>query len=141
MEINCYRDQEVAREHRQLSAATYNLAHTLLARSQSGNLFIPIRAMQYLAILDREELIFLDGVRKCWIDIAWRNFHPQLRHALDEPVSYDAVYYTAEASKIMNRLQRELFLALQQLSGKEPAHDDAKVIKFTGVRKISTEEG
>ncbi len=138
MEINCYRDQEVAREHRQLSAATYNLAHTQLARSQSGNLFIPIRAMQYLAILDREELIFLDGVRKCWIDIAWRNFHPQLRQSLDEPVSYDAVYYTAEASNIMSRLQRELFLALQQLSVKEPAHDDAKVIKFTGIRKIST---
>ncbi len=139
MEINCYRDQEVAREHRQLSAATYNLAHTLLARSQSGNLFIPIRTMQYLAILDMEELIFLDGVRKCWIDIAWRNFHPQMRHALDEPVSYDAVYYTAETSKIMSRLQRELYLALQQLSDKEPAHGDAKVIKFTGVRNTSSE--
>ena len=140
MEINCYRDREVAREHRQLSAATYNLAHTLLTRNQSGNLFIPIRTMQYLAILDREELIFLDGVRKCWIDIAWRNFHPQARLSLDEPVSYVAVYYTAEAVQIMNRLQRELYLALQQLSGKAPAHGDAKVIKFTGVHKTSAED-
>ena len=89
--------------------------------------------MQYLAILDHEELIFLDGVRKCWIDIAWRNFHPQLRQSLDEPVAYDAVYYTTEAAQLMGRLQRELFLALQQLSVKEPAHGDAKVIKFTGV--------
>lgn len=140
MEINCYRDQEVAREHRQLSAATYNLAHTLLAKSQSGNLFIPIRTMQYLAILDREELIFLDGVRKCWIDIAWRSFHPQSRLSLDEPVSYVAVYYSPDAALMMSRLQRELFLALQQLSGKEPTHGDAKVIKFTGVRKASAED-
>ena len=65
VEITCYRDQEVKREPRQLSAATYNLAHSMLARSTTGNLFIPIRAMQYLAILDAEELIYLDGVHKC----------------------------------------------------------------------------
>ena len=125
------------RESRQLPAATYNLAHTLLARSKTGNLFIPIRSMQYLAILDIEELIFLDGPRKCWVDIAWRNFHPQLRNSLEEPVSYDAVYYTTEAAQIMSRLQRELFLALQKLSEKDPVHGDAKVIKFTGVYKSS----
>lgn len=140
MEINCYRNQEVAREHRQLPAITYNLDHTLLARSQPGHLLIPIRSMQYLAILDHEELIFLDGVRKCWIDIAWRNFHRQLRQSLDEPVAYDAVYYTTEAAQLMSRLQRELFLALQQLSGKEPAHGDAKVIKFTGVSNTSVKD-
>ena len=135
MEISCYRDQEVTRELRQLPADTYNLAHTLLARSANGNLFIPIRAMQYLAIMDAEELVFLDGVRKCWIDIAWRNFHPQSRNSLDDPVSYEAVFYTQESVKMMGRLQRELFLALQQLSGKEPLHGDAKVIKFTAQRK------
>lgn len=140
MEITCYREQEVSRESRQLPAVTYNLAVTLLSRSVSGNLFIPIRSMQYLAILDAEELIFLDGPRKCWVDIAWRNFHPQLRHSLDEPVSYEAVYYTVEAANIMARLQRELFLALQQLSGKEPALGNAKVIKFPGVHKVSTGE-
>ena len=136
MEITCYRDQEVAREPRQLSAATYNLAHTMLSRSASGNLFIPIRTMQYLAILDAEELVFLDGVRKCWIDIAWRNFRPQFRSSLDDPVSYDAVYYTPGMVQIMTRLQRELYLALQQLAGKEHTHGMARVIKFTGQRNI-----
>ena len=140
MEINCYRDLEVTREPRQLSAATYNLAHSMLARSATGNLFIPIRAMQYLAILDAEELIFLDGVHKCWIDISWRNFRPQSRNSLEDPVSYDAVYYTPEAIQIMSRLQRELFLALQQLAGKEPAYGSAKVIKFTGQRKIPADK-
>lgn len=138
MEITCYRDQELAREPRQLPAATYNLAHTMLVRSASGNLFIPIRTMQYLAILDAEELIFLDGVRKCWIDIAWRSFQPQSRNSLDEPVHYDAVYYTTGMAEVMPRLQRELYLALQQLAGKEHAHGTARVIKFGGARKIST---
>lgn len=139
MEITCYRDPELKRELRQLPAITYNLAHTLLARSATGNLFIPIRTMQYLAIMDAEELVFLDGERKCWIDIAWRNFHPQSRNSLDEAVSYEAVYYTQESVGMMGRLQRELLLALQQLSGKEPIHGDAKVIKFTAQRKHPTQ--
>jgi len=139
MEITCYRNPEIHCEPRQLPAATYNLAFTLLARSTTGNLFIPIRAMQYLAILDAEELVFLDGARKCWIDIAWRNFHSQSRNSLDEPVSYEAVYYTQESVKMMGRLQRELFLALQQLSGKESVNGSAKVIKFTAQRKHTTQ--
>ncbi len=136
MEITCYRDQELSREPRQLPATTYNLAHIMLGRSATGNLFIPIRTMQYLAILDSEELIFLDGLRKCWIDIAWRSFQPQSRNSLDEPVRYDAVYYTPGMAQIMTRLQRELYLALQQLTGKEHTHGMARVIKFTGQRKI-----
>lgn len=130
MEITCYRDQEVKRELRQLPAATYNLAHTLLARSASGNLFIPIRSMQYLAIMDAEELVFLDGERKCWIDIAWRRFHPQKRTALDEPVEYEAVFYKADVEKLMNRLQAEFPRALQELAKKDTVEGPAKVLKF-----------
>jgi len=130
MEITCYRNQETSRESRQLSAATYNLAMTLLSRSETGHLFIPIRAMQYLAILDTEELIFLDGERKCWIDIAWRKFHPQKRTSLDEPVEYEAVYYSENAEKFMSRLQAELPRALQELAKKDTVDGPAKVLKF-----------
>jgi hypothetical protein len=130
VEITCYRDLEVSVEIRQLPAATYNLAHILLARSPAGNLFIPIRSMQYLAILDAEELVFLDGERKCWIDIAWRKFHPQTRNALDEPVEFEAVYYSATAEKLMSRLQAELPRALQELAKKETPEGSARVLKF-----------
>jgi glycogen debranching enzyme len=130
VEITCYRDQEVKRVQRQLPADTYNLALTLLARSASGNLFIPIRSMQYLAILDAEELVFLDGERKCWIDIAWRKFHPQKRTALDEPVEYEAVFYSVDAEKLMNRLQAEFSHALQELAKKNTVEEPAKVLKF-----------
>lgn len=130
MEITCYRDPEIKREHRQLPADTYNLALTLLARSTSGNLFIPIRSMQYLAILDAEEWVFLDGERKCWIDIAWRNFHPQKRTALDEPVEYEAVYYNIETEKLISRLHAEFPRALQELAKKNSVEGPAKVLKF-----------
>jgi len=130
MEITCYRNPELASEPRQLAAATYNLAFTLLARSTTGNLFVPIRAMQYLAVMDAEELIFLDGERKCWVDIAWRNFHPQQRNSLDDPVPYEAVYYHEQARNIMSRLQVELLKALQMLTQKSHIDGPARVLKF-----------
>ena len=130
MEITCYRDREVACEPRTLPAATYNLAHTLLARSPAGCLFVPIRSMQYLAILDAEEFVFLDGERKCWIDIAWQNFRPQVRTALDEPVPYWAVYYQPDAAQLMARLQVELHRALGGLAAKERFDGAVRVLKF-----------
>ena len=83
MEITCYRDPEISREPRQLSASAYNLAITLWLRCTTRHLFVPIRSMQYMAIIDSEEFVFIDGERKCWIDIAWQNFKPQVRDALD----------------------------------------------------------
>jgi hypothetical protein len=135
MEITCYRDHELAHEAHQLPASIYNLAHTLLERTASGNLFIPIRTMQYLAILDAEELIFLDGARKCWVDIAWRRFHPQARSSLDAPVEYTAVYYTENAEKLMPRLQTALAPALQELAKKTTIDGSAKVLKFPAATK------
>ena len=130
MEITCYRELEIASEPRALPAATYNLAHTLLARSSNGCLFVPIRAMQYLAILDAEEFIFLDGERKCWVDIAWRSFKPQSRTSLDEPVAYQAVYYQTSAASLMSRLQVEFPRALSVLAAKGRSTGSARVLKF-----------
>jgi hypothetical protein len=131
MEITCYRNPELGREARFLPAATYNLAHALWSRTSSGCLFVPIRTMQYLAILDAEELVFLDGTRKCWIDIAWRDFRPQDRTSLNDPVAYHAVYYQAAAADLMPRLQAELPRALNDLAAKGRFDGVARVIKFT----------
>jgi len=130
MEITCYRDPELARESKTLPAATYNLAHTLLARSPEGCLFVPIRSMQYLAILDAEEFVFLDGERKCWIDIAWQHFRPQDRASLNDPVAYEAVYYQASARNLMVRLQGEFSKALNELATKGRIAGPARVLKF-----------
>ncbi len=131
MEITCYRNPESARESRFLPAATYNLAHALLSRSPSGCLFVPVRAMQYLAILDAEEFVFLDGARKCWIDIAWQNFRPQARASLDEPVAYEAIYYQDAAASLMPRLLAELPRALDELAAKGRFDGTARVLKFS----------
>ena len=130
MEITCYRDSEIAREGRHLPGATYNLAITLLARSNSDCLFVPIRSLQYLAILDAEEFVFVDGTSKCRIDIAWRNFRPMERNTLDAPVSYEAVYYLPDTAMLMARLQTEFPSALHSLADKERLAGPARVIRF-----------
>lgn len=130
MEITCYRDPELAREPRFLPAAIYNLAHLLLSRCATDTLFVPIRPMQYLAILDAEEFVFLDGEHKCWVDIAWQNFRPQVRTSLEDPVPYQAVYYRPESEQLMARLQAELPRALNDLAAKGRVAGAARVLKF-----------
>lgn len=133
MEITCYRDPEINRETRYLPATTYNLAITLLSRCATRHLFVPIRSMQYMAIIDHEEFVFIDGERKCWIDIAWQNFKPQARDALDQSVAYEAVYYSENMPSVMTRLQSEFPAALQALVNKTKLDGPARIINFPSV--------
>lgn len=135
MEITCYRDHEVAHEPRALPAATYNLAVVQLARSPSGCLFVPIRSMQYLAILSPDEFMFIDGERKNWIDISWRRFKPQLRTSLQEPVLYEVVYYRPDYVGLMLRLQSEFFPALRSLADKTKPRRPGKVLRFPALKQ------
>ncbi|MCB1935711.1 MAG: hypothetical protein KDF59_07195 [Nitrosomonas sp.] len=130
MEITCYRDEEISRNSRQLPASIYNLAITQLARCEGQPLFVPIRSMQYMAIIDTEEFVFIDGERKCWVDIAWQNFKRHDREALDQPVTYEAVYYRDNSETIMTRLQSEFPLALRALADKTPIKSTTHIIPF-----------
>ncbi|NTV96454.1 MAG: hypothetical protein HGA75_13735 [Thiobacillus sp.] len=129
MEITVFREPALAREERQLPAATYNLAHILLERSP-GALFVPIRPMQFLAIADAEEIVFVDHLEKSWVAVAWRDFRPQARSSLDAPVPYEAVYYRDDGAEIMRRLQGEFPKALAALADKERPDGPARLLKF-----------
>jgi hypothetical protein len=130
MELVCYRNAEFRREPRLLPAVVYNTAHLLLEHSREGVVFVPIRSMQYLAVIDHEEIIFLDSEHKSWVEIAWQNFRPQRRSSLDEPVPYEAVYYNPEAAETMKRLLSEFPPALKVLAAKDAPATGARVIKF-----------
>lgn len=134
MEIICYRGEEHQRQARALPASTYNLARVLLGRSPAGVLFVPIRAMQYLAILDGEEFVFVDGQHKSWIEVAWQRFRPQARSALDDPVPYEAVVYHPDGLNVLGRLMGEFPKALQALAAKERPEGPARLLKFDAGR-------
>ncbi len=123
-----YRPVERARAARTMPAETYNLAHGLLARSTTGSVFVPIRTMQYLAVLDAQEYIFVDRENRRFIDLAWQRLAPQTRTSLQDPVPYEAVYYGAHAEEVMKRLQGAFLQALRDLREREPASGAARVI-------------
>jgi hypothetical protein len=130
MEITCYRNHEVAREPRQLPAPTYNSALLLLEHSKDGVVFVPIRGMQYLAVIDREEIIFLDSEHRSWVAIAWQNFRPQQRTALTDAVPYEAAYYTQAAREAMKRLLAEFPQAVKALAARDTPSTGARIIKL-----------
>ena len=113
-----------------LPAATYNLTRILLAASPTGSVFVPIRPMQYMAVIDAEEIIFIDSQYKRWVELAWRAFRPQERSSLDEPVTYRVVYYTPEGAEIQRRLQAEFHKALVLLQERRPTAGSAHVLPF-----------
>lgn len=104
-----------------LPAATYNLTRILLADSGAGCVFVPIRRMQYLAVVDAQEIIFVDSQYKRWVEVAWQGFRPQARLALDEPVAYQALFYTPGGAETQRRLQAEFHPALALLAARRPA--------------------
>ncbi|MEO1767405.1 hypothetical protein [Thiobacter aerophilum] len=130
MEESFWRDSEIAREPSRLPAATYNLTRILLARSPQACVFVPIRSMQYLAVIDREEIIFVDREGARQIELAWQRFDPHVRESLEDPVPYERVYYQEKARATMKRLPREFHLALEQLARKQVHVGPAKVLKL-----------
>ncbi len=124
-----YRPEIFSSEERTLPAALYNLAKIMIGKSASGHVFVPVRSMQYLAVLDDEEFIFVDGAGNRTIAISWRHFRPRARNSLDDAVPYEAIYYSPEAVSIMGRLQGDFARALEILASRQAKPGEkAKVI-------------
>lgn len=113
-----------------LPAKTYNLTRILLSDSSNGCVFVPIRPMQFMAVIDPEEIIFVDGQYKRWVAVAWRAFRPGDRSSLEDAVAYEAAYYTDEGTELQARLQAEFHKALELLDSRRPAPDHADVLTF-----------
>ncbi|MEN8212909.1 MAG: hypothetical protein ABFR19_00975 [Pseudomonadota bacterium] len=103
-----FRDAELGSEQRSLPAETYNAMHLLFEHSGDPAVFVPIRSMQYLAVIDAEEVIFVDAVaRRRLIELSWCNFSPRSRTSLTDAVPFRFVYYDQRALETMKRLQCE----------------------------------
>ncbi|MFA7387923.1 MAG: hypothetical protein WCZ87_09710 [Thiohalobacteraceae bacterium] len=107
-----YRDVPIEVRPARLPAELYNLTRRLLARGGADCLFVPIRSIQYMAVIDAEEVIFVDREVKRLIELAWRSFRPQARAALTDPVPYEQHLYLDKARATLVNLQGEFLKAL-----------------------------
>lgn len=134
IEETFYRTDELRRQTSAMPGATYNLAHQLVARSPQGCVFVPIRSMQYLAVLDLQEFIFIDSQGDRHIELAWQSFHPQTRTALDEPVPFDLIYYRSQGEATMRWLPGEFYKSMMQLSERQ-SHGTPRAAKIIPLNK------
>lgn len=130
MDISFERGNEIEREARQLPAEHYRKILLSFSRCNSESLFVPIRSMQYLAIIDREEIVFVDGQGPRVIELAWRDFHPGEREDLRAPVSYTCIYYEGKGRTVMARLQSEFLKALELLERRHSTPGSATVTRL-----------
>jgi hypothetical protein len=135
MRLSFERGEEIDRENRQLPAEYYRKILLLFSRGRGSNLFVPIRSMQYLAIVDQEEIVFVDGQGPRTIELAWRDFHPGEREDLRSPVTYTCIYYEDKGRTNMGRLQGEFLKSLDLLEHRQPRSEGAATVTRLGRRQ------
>ncbi len=115
---------EVEREKWMVPANIYNLYHSLQSRSETGNVFVPIRSMQFMAVLDRNEIIFVDSLSYAvsndvggrLILLAWQFDKSHDRDALMDPMPCEVVFYQHKNSDLQLRLISEFRQAMELLN-------------------------
>jgi hypothetical protein len=114
----------------------------MLKRCEYDHSFVPIRSMQYIAVIDDEEIIFIDSFNYAMRDgeggrmimLAWQIDREKERDSLSAPVSIGLIHYAPGIRDLQNRLMVELPKALDLLEqrarehGCEPKHN--KVLAF-----------
>ena len=111
---------EFERKQWSVPADIYNLYRSLLNKSSTGSVFVPIRSMQFLAVLDKNEIIFVDSLAYAVSDkqggriilISWRFSPNHDRSSLTEVVPCDVIFYTRKDATAQLRLATEFKQAM-----------------------------
>jgi hypothetical protein len=118
-----FRPPEVARLASALPADLHQAMQRLLGRSRTGCVFVPIRSMQYIGVIDRAEVVFVDSQAYAYqgeqggrlILVAWQPRPAPERASLAEPVPCDVVFYESGLADVQRRLVGELARAVRDL--------------------------
>ncbi len=130
-----FRPAETARERVNLPAALFNRCLLLLNHAGSRHVFIPIRSMQYQAIIDESEIIFVDnqgyavseGQGGRLIVLAWDMALRSNRDSLSAPVPIEIVYFNSDGHEIHRRLMSEFPKALDRYEERQKdSRDDGQ---------------
>ncbi len=126
-----------------MRADCYNLAHTLLKRTDSDHVFVPIRSMQYLAVIDGDDFWFVDSQAYAvneneggrMITVSWHSNAALDRKALNEQVPIQVVFYDRDMVQIQLRLTGEFHQAMLQMDQRyrdqQIPQEGARIIKLS----------
>ena len=142
--VTFFRPDEVSRKTSTLSATIYNHTRLLLSRSSTDCQFVPIRTLQYMGVISRNEVIFVDsqnyavrdGEGGRMIMMAWEFGGQGVRESLIEPLSFEVVHYNTGLDEVELRLYREFADAMKLLLKRQHHVSDTdqkmNVVSITG---------
>jgi hypothetical protein len=138
-----FRRQERAREQISLPAPLFNRCQLLLNHAVTAHVFVPVRTMQFQAVIDPEEIIFVDSLGYAvenghggrLIVLAWQFTPHGPRDSLTAPVPIEVVYYGQERHETHRRLMSEFPKSLDSYEARlrEGLHENrtATILPFT----------
>jgi hypothetical protein len=137
-----FRPDALSSESLTIAADLYNQCRLMLSRCQYEHVFVPVRCMQIQAVIDQDEVIFVDnqayavkdGKGGKLIRLAWKFRHDLGRDGLNEPAPIDLIYYDEKSRDLHNRLVGEFKRALDEMQERGRESDckpcSVKVLPF-----------
>ena len=118
-----FRPETIATERLTIPAPLYNQCRLVLAHCDLDCVFVPVRTMQIQAVVDREEVIFVDNLAYAVQDdeggklirLVWVFRHEVERSDLNEPAPIQLEYYDEESRQLHTRLINEFRKSLDIL--------------------------
>ena len=135
--------KEVERKQWSVPAGIYNLYRALQMHCHAGHVFVPIRNMQFMAVLDKNEIVFVDSQSYAvskdeggrLILVAWKFAESIDRDALTDPVPCEVVFYEKHHRDLQLRLISEFRQAMelmdQRYRNEQLPAKGAKILKLT----------
>ena len=113
--------KEVDRKTWSVPAEIYNLYHSLQRRNEVGHVFVPIRSLQFMAILDKNEIVFVDSQSYAvseteggrLILLAWKFPASHDRDSLTDAMPCEVVFYDKKNSDLQLRMIAEFKEAME----------------------------
>ena len=118
-----FRPEELACERLTIPSTLYNQCRLALARCRNEHVFVPVRSMQVMAVIDKDEVIFVDSMAYAVQDgaggklifLAWSLLPAAGREDLSAPAPVQLRYYRDDARELHGRLVGEFGQELAQL--------------------------
>jgi hypothetical protein len=140
-----FRPPEHSRQPSALPADLYNSLQLLLKGQRGSCVFVPLRALQYQAVVERGEVIFVDshggyahqdGEGGRLIRIAWSLAGNTGRDSLTEPVPCEVIYYAPGLKetqwRLVGELRRMLERVLRERRASDPGTTRRRVLTLRG---------
>ena len=117
-----FRPEVTERDSITLRPDLFNRVRLALARSVTDCAFIPIRSMQFQAVITRDEIIFVDnqgyavkdGEGGRIIVLAWDLSAAGQRDSLNQPVPIEILYFGRNLHEVHRRIMSEFPVALDK---------------------------